>query len=52
MGAGTTPGLGLPLFALMSGCAIASTHPGACSFAVMGDTPYRAIEERRMAAGP
>lgn len=32
----------------MSGCAITPAHPDACSFAVMGDTPYSAIEERRM----
>lgn len=52
MGACTTPGLGLLLgilhCALMSGFAITPTHPDAYSFAVMGDTPYSAIEERRM----
>jgi len=51
MGACTTPGLGVLLFALMSGCAITPTPPDAYRFAVMGDTPYSAIEERRMATG-
>jgi hypothetical protein len=52
MGACTARGLGLLLgilhWALRSGCAITPAHPDAYSFAVMGDTPYSAVEERRM----
>jgi hypothetical protein len=48
MRAFAAPRLGLLLLALMSGCAVMPPHPDAYSFAVMGDTPYSAIEEQRM----
>jgi hypothetical protein len=48
LGARATLGLAFVLLALASACAIAPPHPDAFSFAVMGDTPYSAIEEQRM----